>query len=49
MIQLRDSAAVLHLTIRARNPSDSTLRIVSGGPPIRFSTDPIESIGLQQS
>lgn len=49
VLRLRDSAAVLHLTIRARNPSDSTLRIVSGGPPFRFTPDPRESIGLQQS
>ncbi|MDP1858266.1 MAG: hypothetical protein Q8K82_06335 [Gemmatimonadaceae bacterium] len=49
VIRLRDSAAVLHLRIEARNPADSTVRIISGAPPFRFTPDPAESSGLQQS
>lgn len=49
VIPLGDSAAVIRLRIRAYNPSDSILRIVSGGPPYRFTPDPAESSGLRQS
>ena len=48
-VRASDSAAVLTIRVLAENPSDSTLRIVSGGPPYTFTPDPAESRGLEQS
>jgi hypothetical protein len=47
-ISIHDSLASLHVRVFARNPTFSTLRITSGGPPYHFTTDPTESRGLEQ-
>ena len=46
MISIRDSTATVHLQVRVHNPSDRSIRVVSGGPPYRFTTDPANSRGL---
>lgn len=48
-ISMSDSLASIHVRILARNPAFSTLRITSGGPPYRFTSDPAESRGLEHS
>lgn len=49
VVRLRDSAAVLHIRVRVRNPADSVLRIVSGGPPYLFTSDPADGFGMREA
>ena len=48
-VSLRDSDAVVRVRLIARNPGDTTLRIVSGGPPYWFAGDPGQSAGMSHA
>ncbi|MEP7344397.1 MAG: hypothetical protein ABI877_03980 [Gemmatimonadaceae bacterium] len=45
-LSVRDSLTPIVIRVYARNPGDDTLRIVSGGPPYTFTSDPRDSRGL---
>ena len=45
-LSIRDSTTEIHVRIYVRNPSGSEIRVVSGGPPYTFTTDPARSRGL---
>ncbi len=45
-VSVRDSTRSISIRVYARNPGRDTLRIVSGGPPYVFTTDPRDSRGL---
>lgn len=48
-IRLRDTAAVFHVRVTVTNPSDQDIVVITGGPPYRITTDPVESSGLGPS
>jgi hypothetical protein len=48
-LRLRDSAAVLSLSVTVTNPSDQDIIVTTGGPPYRITPDPLESSGLGPS
>jgi hypothetical protein len=45
-VSVRDSAAVLRIRVNVHNPSRRVIRVVSGGPPYVFTSDPAQSRGL---
>jgi hypothetical protein len=45
-VSIRDSTAVLRIRVYVSNTSIVEIRVVSGGPPYRFTADPDRSQGL---
>ena len=46
IISIRDTATVIHMRVFVANKSDKEIRVVSGGPPYSFTTDPLPHSGL---
>jgi hypothetical protein len=45
-ISLRDTTIGLRIRVYVENPTDDEIRVVSGGPPYVFTSDPAKSKGL---
>jgi hypothetical protein len=45
-VSVRDAGAVLRVRVNVRNSSLREIRVISGGPPYVFTSDPAESRGL---
>lgn len=45
-LSVRDSMIPIHIRVYIANPSSEEIRVVSGGPPYRFTSDPAQSKGL---
>ena len=43
---LRDTTIGLRIRVYVVNPTSDEIRVISGGPPYRFTSDPSQSIGL---
>ena len=46
IVSISDTAAVVRIRVYVINPSDNEVTVVSGGPPYRFTGNPLNSLGL---